>query len=450
LEFGALSLLPPFLAIAIALVSRHVFAALTGGIVVGEIIAAHFDLTAALLSLFERLLRLLGEAWILKTLAFALLVGSVMALLRASGGISALVHALSEKRSLIHSGRGALLLTYMVGVVIFIESSITSLIAGAVGRPLCDRYGVSRAKLAFVCDSTSAPICSLIVLNGWGALILGLIVSQMGSASSVTTLLHAVMYNFYAMAALLVTLAVILFDLNTPAMRRATVMHEVQENSAEGRLFDLLLPIGVMMATVFATLWITGDGDLMQGSGSSAIFYAMVVTLLEMAWQYRLRISRSVWIREAFDGARSMGGITLILLLAFLIGDVTKSLQTGLYLASFASEMMHPALLAGTLFVLSAIMAFATGTSWGTFSIMIPIAIPMGVSMGSDVALLIGAVISGGVFGDHCSPISDTTIISSMAAGCDHIEHVKTQLPYALISALIALGAFLIFGVLEG
>ncbi len=430
--------------------TRHVFAALLGGIVVGEIIVAHFDGGAALFSLFERATKLLGEAWILKTLAFALLVGSVMALLRASGGIGALVNALSDKRQLVRSGKRALLLTYMVGVVIFIESSITSLIAGAVGRPLCDRYGVSRAKLAFVCDSTSAPICSLIVLNGWGALILGLIVSQMGSASSVTMLLHAVMYNFYAMAALLVTLAVIVFDLDTPAMRHARVMHEAVSAEAGGRLRDLLIPVGVMMATVFATLWITGDGNLMQGSGSSAIFYAMVVTLLEMAWQYRHRLRRNVWIKEAFLGARSMGGITLILFLAFLIGDITKSLQTGLYVASFASEMMHPSLLAATLFVLSAIMAFATGTSWGTFSIMIPIAIPMGLSMQSDVALLIGAVISGGVFGDHCSPISDTTIISSMAAGCDHIEHVRTQLPYALVSAVIAMGAFLIFGMLEG
>lgn len=157
-------------------------------------------------------------------------------------------------------------------------------------------------------------------------------------------------------------------------------------------------------------------------------------------------MSIKTWFESSLSGAGSMLSIALILLFAFAIGQVTKELETGLYLASFTDELLSPMWLGAVVFLVASVMAFATGTSWGTFSIMIPIAVPLAVVMDADVALVIGAVISGGVFGDHCSPISDTTIISSMAAKCDHIEHVRTQLPYALFSGLIALILFIVFG----
>jgi Na+/H+ antiporter NhaC len=153
----------------------------------------------------------------------------------------------------------------------------------------------------------------------------------------------------------------------------------------------------------------------------------------------------SVYVRASVSGAKKLSGIALVLLFAFAIGKVTTELQTGLYLASFASENLSPSLLAAAIFLLSSVISFSTGTSWGTFSIMIPIAVPMAVGLDADVALAMGAVISGGVFGDHCSPISDTTIISSLASECDVIEHVQTQLPYALISGFIALLLFILF-----
>ena len=153
----------------------------------------------------------------------------------------------------------------------------------------------------------------------------------------------------------------------------------------------------------------------------------------------------STWSVTAFKGAKKLFGVALILLLAFAIGKITSDLNTGLYLASLASETLNVHLLAAVVFLLSSIMAFATGTSWGTFSIMIPVAVPMALGMDANVALAIGAVISGGVFGDHCSPISDTTIISSMAADCEVVEHVKTQLPYALISGVFSLILFVLF-----
>ena len=431
-----------------ALLTKRVYISLLSGIILGELILVDFSFFLAFEHLWDRLIYLLNKPWILKTLAFAIMVGSVMRLLQVSGAISALTYYVSERQKWINSPRSALVFTYFIGVLIFIESSITSLIAGGVGRPLCDKYGVSRAKLAYVCDSTSAPICSLIVLNGWGALILGLIVSQMGDENSITILLQSLLFNFYAMSALLVTFIVIWFDLDTKAMKNATVMQEAQFDTTDAKLSFLLIPIAVMMITLFLSLYITGDGSILKGSGSSAIFYAMIVTLLVMLLLYVKKIGLIKWIVSALEGAKSMFGITFILLLAFMIGDVTQTLQTGNYLASFASDVINPYYLGASVFVLSSIMAFATGTSWGTFSIMIPIAIPLALDLDMDVSLLIGAVISGGVFGDHCSPISDTTIISSLAAGCDHIEHVKTQLPYALISGAIALVLFTVFGII--
>ncbi len=426
------------------------------GSVAGVLILHGFAPVESAAALWHLFASLLQEAWILKTLAFAVLVGSIMTLLSASGGVAGFVHYVRERRALVRSQRSALLLTYGIGVLIFIESSITSMIAGTVGRPLTDAYGVSRAKLAYVCDATSAPVCSLIVFNGWGALLLGLIAVQTESGliegNSVTWLLEALPYNFYALAALGVAFLTVWYGIDIGPMRRAAVVREPEEAVADGNAGFMLWPIGLLLALVFAVLWLTGGGNLLEGSGSTALFYATTLTVLFCIVYYRLVGGMPVGegVRHAYRGAKSMAGIAAILLFAFAISEVTKELETGLYIASFSKNSIAPQWIGGIVFLLAAVMAFATGTSWGTFSIMIPIAVPLAVGLDADVALCIGAVISGGVFGDHCSPISDTTIISSMAARCDHIEHVKTQLPYALISGGIALACFWLAGWLTG
>jgi Na+/H+ antiporter NhaC len=197
-------------------------------------------------------------------------------------------------------------------------------------------------------------------------------------------------------------------------------------------------------------LYITSEGEMMKGSGSSAIFYSVLCTVLFSILLYRFNraLSFKKSAQAIWKGIFTMLPIATILLLAFAIGDLTKELETGLYIASFITQSISSALLPGLLFLLSALIAFSVGTSWGTFSIMIPIAVPLAILMQIDPALLIGAVISGGVFGDHTSPISDTTIISSMATQCDHISHVKTQLPYALISGGFTFGLFIVAGLL--
>ncbi|WP_297482564.1 Na+/H+ antiporter NhaC family protein [Sulfurimonas sp.] len=439
-----------------ALYSKNILLSLFGGVFLGLFILNDFSLFATFGAIYTLFINLLSEGWILKTVVFAILVGSVMELLQKSGSIDGFVSYMSHKTSLVNSGRSALLLSYIIGVVIFIESSITSLIAGAVGRPLCDKYGVAHAKLAFVCDSTSAPISSLIVLNGWGALLLGLISTQIQEGTmqgdSIDILLNAVLYNFYAMSALVVTFIAIWFNIDIGAMKRAKSPQKIVqflENSTISPLY-MLLPIGVMIVSLFLFLYLTGNGNILKGSGSSSIFYTMLFTLFFIYILYipKKLLYNKTYAIAAFSGAKKLFPIALILLFAFAIGKVTNDLKTGEYLATLASANISVYMLGGLIFVLSAIISFATGTSWGTFSIMIPIAAPLAMSMDANITLAIGAVISGGVFGDHCSPISDTTIISSLASDCEVVEHVQTQLPYALISGVIAFILFIVMSII--
>jgi Na+/H+ antiporter NhaC len=444
------------LAIALALYTRSVLLSLFGGIMLGLFILHDFALFATFDAALSLFLSLLQESWILKTLAFAVLVGSVMELLEQSGGIGGFVNYMTQKSKLVSSARSALMVSYIIGIVIFIESSITSLIAGAVGRPLCDKEGVPHAKLAYVCDSTSAPVSSLIVLNGWGALLLGLIATQIDagliSGESVDWLIESVVYNFYAITAVVVTFLVVWFGIDIGPMRQAkpSMAHATLKSTKSAPMYYMIAPIVMMILSVFGFLYLSGEGDILKGSGSSSIFYTMLVTLGFMYILYVLRgkMSTKSYLHAAFIGGKKLFGIAMILLFAFAIGKVTLELHTGLYLASLASDNLSPYLLAAVIFLLSSLISFSTGTSWGTFSIMIPIAVPMAVGLDANVALAIGAVISGGVFGDHCSPISDTTIISSLASDCDVVEHVKTQLPYALMSGGVAFLLFVLFSFL--
>ena len=428
---------------------------LFGGITLGAFIFNDFSLFASIETLFKLFFSLLLEAWILKTLAFAVLVGSIMALIEKSGGIEGFVDFMQHKVGLVKSPRAALMLSYFIGVVIFVESSITSLIAGAVGKPFCDKYKIPSAKLAFVCDSTSAPISSLIILNGWGALLLGLVATQISlgvmDANAIDILIDAIFYNFYSMAALVVTFLFIWFNIDIGAMKKARYTPRNSDITSNGAsMFYMLWPIALMVLLVFVFLYITGGGDILKGSGSSSIFYTMLAVLLFTLFYFvgTKNMSLSLWSKTALEGAWKLVPIALILLFAFAIGEMTTELKTGHYLASLATQNLSVTLLAGVIFLIASVISFSTGTSWGTFSIMIPIALPMAVAMDANVALCIGAVISGGVFGDHCSPISDTTIISSMAADCELVEHVNTQLPYALISGGVAFVLFVIFGLI--
>lgn len=471
MDYGVLSILPPLLAITLALVTRDVLISLTVGILAGFLILNNYQPLDAVLAMLDSIVALFAEGWVVKTLIFSLFVGSVIRLMVDSGGVAGLVHFLTQKSRAVRSARGAMLLAYLIGVVIFIESSITSLVAGTVARPLCDKYGVSRQKLAYICDATSAPVCSLIPLNGWGALLLGLLATQITagvlSGSAVEILLKSIVYNFYSWLTLLLVLVVILRNWDIGPMR------SFEENTtpvnipvpAEGvHIGRMLLPLAVLIGMMPLSLYFTGQASLLgegkalesqtfldtifAGSGSTSVFYAVLATLLVAFVQYVIlgSMSRQDYFRSMFAGAGELLPIVTILVLAFVIGNLVKELDAGNYLASLAQGWLSAGWIPVLVFLLSAVIAFATGTSWGTFSIMMPIGVSLAVATGADVYLVVGAVVSGGVFGDHSSPISDTTIISSLAAGCDVVDHTASQLPYALLAGAGAAVLFTVFG----
>lgn len=442
-----------------ALLTRQVFVSLLSGIIIGELILVGGGLYEFIPNTIERLLAQFSEAWKIKTLFFVIMVGSIISLITASGGIEAFIAYVRKKR--IKSKRDTLLMGYFIGILIFLESSITALVVGTLTKPLARCYKISNEKLAYLCDCTSSPVCSLFPFNGWGALLLGLIGVQIAEGviegNKLSLLVYAIPLNFYAIVTMLMLFFVIYTNWNLGPMKKAEA--EAEENSegfeneymqSTASIKAMFYPITVMLLSVPLFLYLSGNGDILEGSGSSSIFYAVLVTLIFMFVYYLSTKVMTVetYFKELKVGAGNMVGIGAILLLAFSLGEVTVEMKTGPYLASLVEGMLNPSYLAGLIFIVAALISFSTGTSWGTFSIMIPIALPMAAILDADLPLVIAAVISGGVFGDHCSPISDTTIISSMAADCDHIEHVRTQLPYAMLSGMISLVLFMVFGIL--
>ncbi|MDQ1326419.1 MAG: tetracycline resistance efflux pump, partial [Campylobacterota bacterium] len=327
--------------------------------------------------------------------------------------------------------------------------------AGTVAKPLCDKNGVSREKLAYICDSTSAPVCSLIPLNAWGALLLGLIVTAIDahviSGDGISLLIASIPYNFYSIFTLLIVLAVIFFNINIGPMRLSTpqpYIPHTTKGQAKASLCKMLLPILFMVLMVPLSLYFTGKGDILKGSGSTSVYYAVVLTLLFIYLYYipTKTLTHKSYFAGFYQGMGEMMPVAIILLFALLIGKVIGDLGTAQYLAHLLQGNISPVIVPLLIFLVAGITSFSTGTSWGTFSIMMPIALSLGAALHLDIPLVIAAVISGGIFGDHASPISDTTIISSIAAECDHISHVRTQLPYALIGGALAGAAFLIAG----
>ncbi len=461
---GWLSILPPVLAIVLAILTKQVFLSLFFGIWLGWTILAGGNPIIGLRDALEACVKVFEDGGNTKVIAFSALVGALIAFTQYSGGVSGFVNWIMERR-LVSSKRQAGLLAWILGVVIFVESSITSLVTGAVCRPIFDKMKISREKLAFLCDSTSAPVCILIPLNAWGAYIMGLLANE-GFERPFQTMLSVWPFNFYALFALAFTFYIARwrkdFGPMAAAEKRAEELGEVLRPGAEplvakeianlgakkdtpARARNFLIPILVMVFMMPLGLFITGDGNIMAGSGSTSVFWSVLaattVATLMYLQQGILNLSESTEL--FFKGFGGLVSLALLMVFAFAIGDTAKELGTGVYVAGVAKTVLSPVLVPLVLFLLACFIAFSTGTSWGTFGIMIPIAIPMAQTLGVHEPLAIAAVLGGGIFGDHCSPISDTSIIASMASASDHIDHVKTQLPYAATVAGVS-GVFYI------
>jgi tetracycline resistance efflux pump len=464
-----LSILPPVLAIVLAIWTRQVLLSLFAGIWIGYALLNNLNPLAGVTEGLEGMVKVFGDAGNTRVLLFTLIIGSLIATIEHSGGVRGFVHFL-ESRRWVHNGRRAQMLAWIIGLIIFIESNITLLVAGTVSRPLFDRYKVSREKLAYLIDSTSAPVCIMIPLNAWGAIVISLIAAS-GVENALQTFIASIPFYLYPMAAIVLSGLVAWTGFDIGPMRKAeartqegmvlwpgaiplmdTSKEQDEIASSSGDIPSaafMIVPILSMIFMMPVALLITGDGNLIEGSGSTSILWA-VTFALAVAWIMVLGSGRSnvtELSRVFMQGAGSLLPISAILLLALALGDVAGLLGTGNYVANLVGANIPVVLLAPLIFFTASFIAFAIGSSWGTFAIMIPIAVPIAMNLGLPVPLFLGAAISGAVFGDHASPISDTTVVASMASATDHIDHVRTQLPYALLAAAVSTVGFLALSV---
>lgn len=456
IEGSWLSLLPSLLAIAFAIATRRVILALLGGVLLANGLYHSPDMLGAALGSIISLSTTLVDTTNLQIWVFTLAIGALFGVLERGGSFAHFVRAL-EKRQLADSPRKARMFTWILGVVVFIESNVSIMTSGTTSRPLYDRLGVSREKLAYIIDSTCAPICILIPLNAWGAFNLGLISAQ-DIANPLLTFAHSLLFNFYAILALLLALWVAWSGWSFGPMRKAdaravpqSVPAQQQEVSySSGAARGVGLSLLSMIAMVPVMLWFTGDGSIVQGSGTTSVLVAVLLALAVATLSSRITLSTSWTLLglAALQGARRILPLAVILWLAMALGDMTRMLGTADYITSLLDGSMPLWLLLPLIFILAAITAFAIGSSWGTFAIMLPLAIPLALSLGLPPAPFIAAAISGGIFGDHSSPISDTTIIASLAAGTEHIDHVRTQLPYALLAAFLTVILYSLYGII--
>ena len=473
MEYGFLSILPPLLALGLAFKTKKASLSIFIGTVLGCLILSSWNPFSALDLTMQSIIDTCTSRGNLKTFMFTSLMGAFVFLLKLSGGVDGFVHYLVVRNKKIKSKIAAELLAYFIGVLIFIDGLMGIMFKGVVMLPIFDKFKISREKLAYINDSTSAPINAIIPLNSWGAMLIVLIGTQISNGfiegDATGLLIGSLKYQFYSIFALLMVLAIILTGKDWSFMKKAEIRvqttgklyddgvvpllnADVNDDSlaekGQENMLNMLLPLILLIGSTFAGLLITGNGNLTKGDGTTSILYAVSLTLTFMCVYYAHQkiMTAQEYVGYLYKGVASMLSLVVLLVLSFTIGSVVSKLGTGVFLASLLGEHISGAFLPAIIFVLGTIIAFSTGTSWGTFSILMPIAIPMAATMDGHILMTIGAVVSGGIFGDHCSPISDTTILSSMTAGTDLMSHVKTQLPYALFCALIATGAYIVFG----
>ena len=494
---GWLTLLPPLLAIVLALLFRQVIPALLAGIWAGAWVYFGDPFLGVLRTLDYFVVQALGDPDRVRIVVVSLLLGGMVGVVSRSGGTLGLVEALAP---LATNARRGQLVTWLMGVLIFFDDYANTLLVGNTMRPVTDRLRISREKLAYIVDSTAAPVASIALVSTWigyEVSLIGQSLERIGSdLDPYGIFIQALPYNFYPLLALFFGLLVASwgrdFGPMLAAERRAAGGKLLADTAVplsdfdsdglrppEGkplRWINAVLPVLVVLAITFCALWITGrqslaasgsplatlalgeldirglGGVLGEGNSYNALLYASAggcLTALLLALGQRI-LTLGQGLGAWLGGMKSMAMAMVILILAWSIGDVCTALDTKGFMVEALSDTLDPRLLPALVFLLAAITAFATGTSWATMGIIIPLAVPTAYTLARGAGLdpvsahgiLLGsvsAVLAGSIFGDHCSPISDTTVLSSTASACDHVDHVRTQLPYALVVAAVAL-----------
>lgn len=494
MDVGILSVVPPLLTIALAIITKEVLLSLFLGVFTGCMIIVNWNPFTALEELVVILVGgyddtgdfvlsgVLTDPWNVQVLLIVTMLGGLIGLLVRSGASLAFGNLLSKK---VTTKRGAQITTWVVGMMIFFDDYFNCLTTGAIMRPVSDRYGISREKLSYIIDSTAVGICLVAPLSSWIAFISSLIATSFVSLgieqNGYTTFLMTIPYNYYAWLSLIMVLMVAIFKLDFGPMAKAEKRTaetgllcdktfsggEADEDdfssievSQDGKSVDLLAPILLLIGLALIFMLYTGNffetRDLIDTlnnlDGMLALVYAIFISIVFAIIFYKIRgLSKVGESMIAFiTGAKSMLFVIFLLTFAWGIGWVCDILGTAYYVADLFVGNVPAAVVPLILFVFACGMTFSTGATWGTYAIMIPLAIPLAVAMDINVVVCIATIIGGGGFGGHCSPLADTAILSSAAANIRHTDHIKTQIPYSITCAIAASIGYLVSGFVDG
>ncbi|RLL46520.1 Na+/H+ antiporter NhaC family protein [Oceanobacillus piezotolerans] len=479
------SIIPAVLMLILVIVTRKVLLSLGAGIILGALFIHDFSPLASLKEIWTVFYGIFISEGALNTgnillLAFLLLLGMMTAFLQASGGSRAFGEWMMKR---VKTRVGAQLMTGILGMIIFIDDYFNSLAVGQIARPLTDRHRVSRAKLAYYIDSTAAPATVISPISSWGAYIIGILgaifaANEITNIEPFTAFIQIIPLNFYAISAIILVFLVACLKMDIGPMRkheeRALQTGELLDpNSSHapgdlsdtftphqnGKVYHLILPIIALVVGTVLSMIITGayaSGDnvtILTIFANTNVNLSLTIggaaaVLLSLLFHLQLDQPKANVGKIFVEGFKTMLPAIYILILAWMIGSILDRLETGVYFAEkFSEASISASFLPVLFFIIAGFMALATGTSWGTFGIMLPIAAEVAVVTDMEMLLpSLAAVLAGSVFGDHCSPISDTTILSSTGAGSNHIDHVLTQLPYALLAASVGVIGYLIVG----
>lgn len=466
------ALVPPIIAIGLALVTKEVYSSLFVGILMGGLLYSGFQFEATFTHIFEDgIIGVLSDSYNVGILVFLVILGTMVSLMNKAGGSAAFGQFASEK---IHNRVGAQLATILLGVLIFIDDYFNCLTVGSVMRPVSDKFKVSRAKLSYLIDATAAPVCIIAPISSWAAAVTGFVEGEDGFS----IFMRAIPYNFYAILTIVMMVGMVVMkmefgpmkthELNaikgdlytTPGRPYGLVKDEVAET--KGKVMDLLIPIvsliiccvigmlytgGFFSGTDFVTAFSQSDASLGLTYGS---FFGLVITI--GLYQLRRVLSFSECMACIPEGFKAMVPAILILTFAWSLKAMTDSLGADVYVASLVESSAKGFLnfLPAIIFIVGCLLAFATGTSWGTFGILIPIVVAVFENSNPQLMIIsISACMAGAVCGDHCSPISDTTIMASAGAQCEHVNHVMTQLPYAITAAAVSFITYIVAGFVQ-
>ena len=464
------ALLPPLVAIILALITKEVYSSLFVGIVVGALLYSGFKFEGTVTQIFEGgIIKVLSDSYNVGILIFLVILGSVVCMMNKAGGSAAFGRWASKK---IHTRVGAELAAIILGVLIFIDDYFNCLTVGSVMRPVTDRHHVSRAKFAYLIDATAAPVCIIAPISSWAAAVSGFVEGQDGLAIFVRT----IPYNFYAILTIVMMVGMVLMKTEFGAMRT----HEINalngdlyttsarpyENATDdetpnprGKVIDLVIPIVMLVICCVISMIYTGGffsgtdfvTAFSQSDASTGLAMGSAFGLVFAIIFYMIR--RVINFRDCMgcipEGFKAMVPAIMILTFAWTLKAMTDSLGA----AVFVEEAMRSVaggievILPAIIFLVGCGLAFATGTSWGTFGILIPIVVAVFEKSSPEMMIIsMSACMAGAVCGDHCSPISDTTIMASAGAQCDHVTHVSTQLPYAIVAAAVSFVTYIVAG----